>query len=1015
MMESPRFAAPRRKILASQICAMLAAAPFTMPCAVHAQTPPSAGTLFDANRQQLSPAETSGAPAAVQRPARIEKETEGSDEGQGLAAGGPGVQVTGFVLSGNRSLPASELQGQLQEFVGRELDFAGLGKAAAKITAYYRARGYLVARAYLPAQEIQGGMVALGIREGVIGRVVAEPDANVRLDPALIGRHLAGLQPGEVIQESDLENTLLRLSDIAGMTVKAVLRPSAEPGATDVIVKLSEMSAITARVSIDNGGSFYTGANRLSASLSLNDALGMGESFSLNTQQTFEGLRIAGVGYQQPLGTTGLTVGANFAGLQYNIGKNLKEVQASGEARISTLFLNAALLRSRRANVNASLAAEYRHFQDTTGGTTVDKSAHVLSAGLSGDWRDDLTGAPASNSWNARVGMGHLKKETANDAALDRFTANAAGDYKKLNLSYSRLQQLGGGFSLLGSVSAQYADKNLDASEKMSLGGSNGVRAYPAGEAAGDQGMLARLELRKNLGVVGNAVVEGALFADAGRVTINKKPWDASENRASRYGYGVGLNVYHKDLVFNASLAMSPGVNPTSEPKSARRLWLSVSGSPQAFTGLASSSSGGNRGEDFEEAQDGMLFYGSLGIVPEYVSRSGSTPAAPADQSKLATPNGRNMSGFWRARDNVSYVGARGGIPIYEQWKLLWQLELGLSLSAGAAGVDASPDWTHRQELRNTGVAVAHPDAGTAMYGNWDMPLKESTTSFDPFGATTSAAHYNIIGSPGFATSITRNSGPVGTAAVNNNDDAAFNRRQAGVYGYWTPKMGGFQLKLAYSNNGMKAAPDVDTGYLYGGSLSYENGGFSAVVAAEQHINYFGIASLGRNARGVGTNTHVTQGTTSDDYSVRYGVAYDFGDTKVSLIADELRYAESGVVNTSVTSSDMSSYRRRAYMVGVTHKIGAWQLRASHAKAFAGDCTMISGNGVNCSTEGMGATSQAIGFSYNWSKQLRIFGQYVVLRNQPLANYNYAVAGVFGTSGVGTTIRAIGVGINYTF
>ncbi|WP_431098803.1 ShlB/FhaC/HecB family hemolysin secretion/activation protein [Polaromonas aquatica] len=1009
MMIPPRLAKHRRKILASQICAMLAAAPF----ATHAQTGPSAGTLFDANRQQLSPAENTGVPATMQRPARIEKETEGSDEGQGPSAGGPGIQVTGFVLSGNRSLPASELQAELREFVGLELDFAGLGKAATKITAYYRARGYLVARAYLPAQEIAGGLVTLGIREGVIGRVVAEPDANVRLDRTLIDRHLAGLRPGEVIQENDLENTLLRLTDIAGVTIKAVLRPSAEPGATDIVVKISEMSAITSRVSIDNAGSYYTGTNRLSANLSLNDALGQGETFSLNTQQSFEGMRIAGISYAQPIGATGLSVGAGFAGLQYNIGKNLKEVQASGEAQISTVFLNAALLRSRRANINLSLAAEDRRFQDTTSATTVDKSANFLSAGLSGDWRDDWTGAPASNSWNVRGGLGHLKKETPNDAALDRFTANAAGDYKKLNLSFSRLQQLGGGFSLLGAVTAQYADKNLDASEKMSLGGVNGVRAYPAGEAAGDEGLLARLELRKTLGVVGNSVVEGALFADAGRVTINKRPWDNSENRASRYGYGVGLNIYNKDLVFNASIAVSPGVNPSSEPKSARRLWLSVSGSPQAFTGLASSNR--SRSEDFEEAEDGMLLYGSLGVIPEYVDRAGATPAAPADQSKLATPNGRNMSGFWRARDNVSYIGARGGIPIHERWKLLWQLELGLSLSVGAPGPDPTPDWTHRQELRNTGVAVAHPDAGTAMYGNWDMPLKESTSSFDPFGSTTSAAHYNIIGSPGFATSITRNSGPVGTAAVNNNDDAAFNRRQAGVFGYWTPKMGGFQLKLAYSNNGMKAAPDVDTGYLYGGSLSYERGGFSAVVAVEQHVNYFGIASLGRNARGVGTNTHVTQGTSSNDYSVRYGVAYDFGDTKVSLIADELHYAESGVINTSLTSSDLSSYRRHAYMLGVSHKIGAWQLRASHAKAFAGDCTMISGNGVNCSTDGMGATSQAIGFSYAWSKQLRIFGQYVVLRNQPLANYNYAVAGVFGSSGVGTTIRAIGFGINYTF
>jgi hypothetical protein len=90
MMDSTRLAAHRRKILASKICTMLAAAPFSVPYAAHAQTPPNSGTLFDANRQQLSPTETTTAPAAVQRPARIEKETDGSDEGQARPAGHPG-------------------------------------------------------------------------------------------------------------------------------------------------------------------------------------------------------------------------------------------------------------------------------------------------------------------------------------------------------------------------------------------------------------------------------------------------------------------------------------------------------------------------------------------------------------------------------------------------------------------------------------------------------------------------------------------------------------------------------------------------------------------------------------------------------------------------------------------------------------------------------------------------------------------------------------------------------------
>jgi len=36
-----------------------------------------------------------------------------------------------------------------------------------------------------------------------------------------------------------------------------------------------------------------------------------------------------------------------------------------------------------------------------------------------------------------------------------------------------------------GRVSAQWASKNLDSSQKFGLGGPNGVRAYPSGEGYG--------------------------------------------------------------------------------------------------------------------------------------------------------------------------------------------------------------------------------------------------------------------------------------------------------------------------------------------------------------------------------------------------------------------------------------------------------------------------------------------------------------------------------------------------
>ncbi|WP_017255347.1 porin [Pseudomonas tolaasii] len=980
----------------------------------HAQadTLPSSGTLFDNSRSVLRP--TDNAQPAPPGSVRIESQ---NDEPVPTASTSTlQLQVRRFVVKGNRELSDAQLQAALQPYVGKTLGLDGLRDAAAQVTALYRARGYLVARAYLPAQDIQNGQVTVGISEGVIGQVSALPDADVRLRPGVQQQFINALPTGTIIREQDLERVLLRLSDITGVAVHAILRPSQQPGAADIVLKLSEMTAITARATIDNYGNYYTGANRLTSSVSLNDALGLGDSFTATSQNSFEGLNIKGVGYQQPLGATGISVGANYAELEYKIGKNLKGLDADGTAQVSSVFINSTLLRSRDSNISFNLAEDHRRFEDSAGGFTVNKSAVFRSATLYGNWRDDWQG---SNAWSLSYGIGDLDKNTAADAALDALTANAAGRYKKANASFSRLQNLGGGYSLFGSLTGQWADKNLDASEKLSLGGPNGVRAYPVGEVAGDEGLLGRLELRKYLGRFQGAIAEGTLFADAGKVKVNKNPWDASENTLTRYGYGVGLNLYHRDLVMNTSLAFSPGADPTSDDRAAKRLWFSISGSPQAFAGLASDL--GSKGEDFEVAETDTVIYGDFGIVPEYVDRHGSTPAAPADQNRLATPNGRNMASFWRARDNVSAIGVHGGYGLSDDWKLLWQLEYGISMNYTASNdKSVNPSASPSTKLRNTGAAFNNTDYGTLLYGVWDMPMKEATTSLDPFNGKTSAAYFNIIGSPGFSAGLSTNvNGPQSFDDTAVNGDAAFNRRQSGVVEYWTPVWNGLQLKLAYSNNGMSVANDVEKGYIYGTSLSYNNGGFTAVFAAERHINYFGIADLGRNARGLGSSTHVTDGTSSDDFSLRYGLAYDFGDTKLSVIADDLSYSEDGVINTSTTSSDLSRYRRRAYLLGASHKIGPWTLKASYGKALPGKCEMIGAAAPDCDTHGMGATQYAVGANYKLTKRIDLFGQYVLLKNNSLANYNFALTGVTAASGyspgVGTTISAIGTGINYSF
>ena len=112
-----------------------------------------------------------------------------------------------------------------------------------------------------------------------------------------------------------------------------------------------------------------------------------------------------------------------------------------------------------------------------------------------------------------------------------------------LSIYAMRLQSLGGPVSIYAAVNGQLASKNLDISEKMELGGMNAVRAYPEGEAFGDEGFVATVEARWDLPKFSGAIpgqMQLVAFVDAGSVTQNKRPWTSDDNHRTLSGAGVG-------------------------------------------------------------------------------------------------------------------------------------------------------------------------------------------------------------------------------------------------------------------------------------------------------------------------------------------------------------------------------------------------------------------------------------------------------------------------------------------
>ena len=107
---------------------------------------------------------------------------------------------------------------------GREQSLQALQAMAERITQHYRRNGFLMARAYLPAQEIRDGVGSLAVLEGQYGQV--QVNNNSSLDSQVPTDLLAGLNHRDVIALPPLEERLLLLSDVPACKCAPVWYPA---------------------------------------------------------------------------------------------------------------------------------------------------------------------------------------------------------------------------------------------------------------------------------------------------------------------------------------------------------------------------------------------------------------------------------------------------------------------------------------------------------------------------------------------------------------------------------------------------------------------------------------------------------------------------------------------------------------------------------------------------------------------------------------------------------------------
>jgi len=506
------------------------------------------------------------------------------------------VTVKGFKFTGSISVfTEQQLNELLNNEVGQALTLNELKALADLVTRYYQDQGYFLAKAFLPPQDVTEGIIIIEIQEGRLD----SSDAGLQLlgevnrtNPDFIRSLFTdAMSQGDVVSQSKLERAILLVNNTPGLKASVNLEPGVETGTTRVAMTLTEEPVAAYSASFDNTGSRYTGAERVTGNAVFSGLSGYADQLVLSANASNKDNTYLYAAYDSAIGTQGLRGGVSFSRLDYKLGEEFKSLNAEGYAEELIFRVSYPLVLRQFEQINLTASYDFKDLEDESAGSiTKQRDIDVVRVGANWQKTDSWQGGGIT-SINGQFSVGELDLTGVITAFnQDQATLKTNGHYQKATYGFSRLQRVVDDVNLLARVSGQIAGDNLDSSEELQVGGAYGVRAYPSGEANGDEGNLLTLELQKVFKrntMLGD--IQGSVFFDKAWVTQNhnNRLVAQTQNDFQVQGWGLGLTASNPGKSqINLTWAHKIGKNPLRDSQTGndsdgtnddQRFWITAS------------------------------------------------------------------------------------------------------------------------------------------------------------------------------------------------------------------------------------------------------------------------------------------------------------------------------------------------------------------------------------------------------------------------------------------------------
>ena len=490
------------------------------------------------------------------------------------------IAVQDVIFSGNTVLSDAQLKPLLSHLFGRSWTLAQLMNSVQSIANLYAQLGYPFVSVSIPEQTIEEGVLELQVLEATWGNVVVEKPSNG--SDRLLRVATENINKGQLIRQIDIDRSSALLTDIVGLSVSARLKPGEEFASSDLLVTAENAATILGDFGINNFGSVATRRTQASVMLQLNGLAMQGETLALDGLSSGEGMNRLRTSLEWPLNFPGMRLGAAYGAVDYQLVGSASSTGAHGWAQQGSLWLRQSLLRAGSMRLNARFQIDNLDLNDLVSandqvGNPRGILAWVLSLG--GDMSDKFL-LGGSTTWALGLTQGQLQVRSDAMRAYDAALANTQGRFTRLNFSGSHVRDITNLYSLNALLDVQFSDRNLDSSQKASLGGARSLRAYEPGVLSGDASYSLTMELKRSLGELQGVQWAGLVFGDFGWIKTNAKPWTDNDNDATIASIGLGMQgALGKQWRVSFTIANAIGALPPAISGSQSRhsgVWLEI-------------------------------------------------------------------------------------------------------------------------------------------------------------------------------------------------------------------------------------------------------------------------------------------------------------------------------------------------------------------------------------------------------------------------------------------------------